>query len=436
MADMATALLISGSIAFLLAVNAFRSPRWGPILIFGFFAGWLTSELAVHAAALAGALAAYFVWHGALAHTTGIVGLALTVAAIAGLWAHHRIARKTADLVDAALSNALGEAASATSDKARSELDQALAVAPPRFRLLNPFLLFDRRVERTSNVSYGPHGFRNLLDIYRPKHPTGSPAPVLLYVHGGGWVVSQKRHQGRPIVNDFSSRGWVCVSINYRLSPRATFPDHLIDVKRAIAWIREHIAEYGGDPSFVAICGGSAGAHLSALAALTPNDPQYQPGFEAADTTLQAALPQYGIYDWTGAIPHWDEQGCRWFIEQWIVKQKLAEAPEAFHAGSPLSQVGPHAPPFLLTHGTNDSLAPVRHGRIFSEALRKASQQPVCYIELPFAQHAFEVFHSTRSRHVMRGVFQFAMVAWLRHNEQASELELTVRPDPAELAAA
>ena len=86
-----------------------------------------------------------------------------------------------------------------------------------------------------------------------------------------------------------AAQGWVCVAINYRLAPRDPFPAHIVDVKRAIAWIREHIAEYGGDPSYLAITGGSAGGHLAALAALTPNDPAYQPGFEDADTSRAGA---------------------------------------------------------------------------------------------------------------------------------------------------
>ena len=65
--------------------------------------------------------------------------------------------------------------------------------------------------------------------------------------------------------------GWVCVSINYRLSPKQSWPDHIVDVKRAIAWVEDNIADYGGDPEFIAVTGGSAGGHLSALAALTPD---------------------------------------------------------------------------------------------------------------------------------------------------------------------
>ena len=82
--------------------------------------------------------------------------------------------------------------------------------------------------------------------------------------------IGQNKHeQALPLMNHLAARGWVCVAANYRLSPRATFPDHLIDLKRALAWIREHIAEFGGDPGFVAATGGSAGGHLSSLLSLT-----------------------------------------------------------------------------------------------------------------------------------------------------------------------
>ena len=122
---------------------------------------------------------------------------------------------------------------------------------------------------------------------------------MLLQVPGGAWMTGNKRGQAHPLMSHLAELGWVCVAINYRLSPRSTWPDHIVDVKRALAWTKEHIAEYGGDPDWIAITGGSAGGHLSSLAALTANDPQFQPGFEEADTRVQAAVPFYGVYDFT-----------------------------------------------------------------------------------------------------------------------------------------
>ena len=114
---------------------------------------------------------------------------------------------------------------------------------------------------------------------------------MLLQVHGGGWTIGNKDQQGIPLMQHLAAKGWVCVAINYRLAPRDPFPAQIIDVKRAIAWIRENIAEYGGDPDYIAITGGSAGGHLTALAALTPNDPEWQPGFEDADTSVAGRGP-------------------------------------------------------------------------------------------------------------------------------------------------
>src|SRR3984957_1520209 len=142
-----------------------------------------------------------------------------------------------------------------------------------------------RYAAHTSDISYGPGGRENLLDIWRRSDlAPGDHAPVLIQVPGGAWSVNGKRPQAYTLMSRMVELGWICVSINYSKSPRSTFPAHLIDVKRAIAWVRENIADYGGDPDFIAITGGSAGGHLASLAALTPNDPQFQPGFEDADT--------------------------------------------------------------------------------------------------------------------------------------------------------
>ena len=153
-------------------------------------------------------------------------------------------------------------------------------------------------VDKTNVVSYGPHGRANVADIWRRRDlPRDGKAPVLVQVPGGAWVIGWRRPQAYPLMSHLVSRGWVCVSLNYRVSPLHTWPDHIVDVKRALAWVKENIAGYGGDPNFVAISGGSAGGHLSSLAALTPNDPQFQPGFEDADTSVVAAVPVYGRYD-------------------------------------------------------------------------------------------------------------------------------------------
>ena len=134
-----------------------------------------------------------------------------------------------------------------------------------------------------------------------PEEP-GRNRPAIMQIHGGAWIIGDKREQGWPLIGHLAANGWVCFNVNYRLSPAATWPEHLIDLKYALKWIREHADEYGIDPSFVAVTGGSAGGHLTAMMGLTANDPEYQPGFEEADTSLQAAVPVYGVYDFTNRL--------------------------------------------------------------------------------------------------------------------------------------
>jgi acetyl esterase/lipase len=258
-----------------------------------------------------------------------------------------------------------------------------------------------------TDISYGDYGSRNHLDIWRrPDLDRDGRAPVLLQVPGGAWMVGSKRQQAYALMSHLAELGWVCVAINYRLSPRSTWPDHIVDVKRALAWTKEHIAEYGGDPDWIAITGGSAGGHLSALAALTANDPQFQPGFEEADTSVRAAVPFYGVYDFTRTddaihpltVPT---------LAKYVFKLGRADISEPFRTASPITHVSADAPPFFVLHGRNDSLIPVEQARAFTKRLRDASRQPVVYAEMPFAQHGFDIFGSTRAAHAAVAVEQF-----------------------------
>ena len=120
-------------------------------------------------------------------------------------------------------------------------------------------------------------------------------------------------------------QGWICVSIDYRKSPRNAWPAHIIDVKRALAWVRQNIADYGGDPDFITVTGGSAGGHLASLVALTANDERLQPGFEDVDTTVQAAAPYYGVYDLTDDKKM--HEMMMQFLEMFVMKARYCDQP-------------------------------------------------------------------------------------------------------------
>ena len=385
--------------------NALR-PTYAPSqrAVLSFFAGWLTAELALHHIAWQAVLTAGFVFAGALRRWPGVLGLGITLLSwmgLAGLWWSARSARV---VVEQALRESLG------ADYAERILPEVSARLSPGIAwrtLLLPFPIRHRDVERARDITYARVAGVNLkLDVYRHRsRPTD--CPTLVQIHGGAWVIGSKDEQGLPLMVHLAARGWVCVSVNYRLSPHATFPDHLIDLKRALKWVREHGAEYGADPDFVVVTGGSAGGHLAALVALTANDPEYQPGFEEVDTSVRGCVPLYGVYDFTDRYGLQHHDGLARLLERRVMKTALHEAPDAYEKASPIGRLGPAAPPFLVIHGDRDTLVPVEEARRFRDDFRRLAHGAIAYAELPGAQHAFDIFPSLRCALVIQGVERF-----------------------------
>ena len=363
--------------------------------------GWLTSELAPHLLTLTAADTARELARGRPSRA----GLALAAGSAVGLGALVAEASAARRHVDEALREALGVDYLDRLGATYTDLD----LSTPLSQLAWPFRLHGDEVDVTKDVPYhADHGKRGLLDVYRQRDTELRDAPVLLQIHGGAWSVGSKDTQGVPLMLHMAARGWVCVAINYRLSPRDRFPAHIVDVKRAIAWVREHVADHGGNPGFLALTGGSAGGHLTALAALTPNDAEYQPGFEHVDTTVQAAVPFYGVYDLAGSIGTRRALQMRdRFLAPRVRLGDPASDLEPFERASPILRVRRDAPPMLVVHGARDSLVEVEQARQFVARLRAVSERPVAYAELPGTQHAFDVFPSIRSAAVVRGVDRF-----------------------------
>jgi acetyl esterase/lipase len=356
----------------------------------GWFAGWLSAEfrpqvLTGHALS------------GVTPHSLGRVATG---------WA----AQRADQVLTAALAETLG---AGYRDRVCHPLDDQHG-CPRRDGFLDMAGHRRRYAAQTSDIAYGPAGRDNLLDIWRHPGPASDrPAPVLVQVPGGGWAVNGKRGQAYPLMSRMVERGWICVSIDYRRSPRSAWPAHVIDVKRAIAWVRDNIAGYGGDPGFIAITGGSAGAHLASLAALTANNTRLQPGFEDTDTTVQAAVPLYGVYDFT-KVEHMHATMLP-FLEHFVMQTRYADDPELFKAASPISHAHRGAPPFFVLHGHNDSVIPSAQAQAFCAALRAAGAATVCYAELPNAHHAFDTIATVRSRLTADAVAEFLGVVYGRY---------------------
>ncbi len=395
-------LFVLGLLATVLMVNAFRPVRRNRVLFLpSFFASWLTTELApVHLVITAGAVAV-LVWAGALEQWPGWVGATVLLVDAVALLVLVVQGRGTASAAGAALAAFTDDPPTSTPHKIRRIKDV-------------PFSRVAGRVLK--------------LDVFTPVDPPrpGERRPALLQIHGGAWVIGDKREQGIPLLKAMARRGWVGFNANYRLSPGATWPDHLVDVKQALAFIRANAEEYGIDPSFVAVTGGSAGGHITAMLALTANDRRYQPGFEDADTSVQAAVPFYAVYDFTNRHDLMSPEFVEWFVEPLIMKAFLSDEPERFSDASPLDQVRADAPPFFAIHGDKDTLAPVEDARTFVERMGQVSEAPVAYLELHGAQHAFDTFTSIRTRRVIRAVDRFLSTMWARHRAGQDVDEPTV----------
>jgi acetyl esterase/lipase len=246
------------------------------------------------------------------------------------------------------------------------------------------------------SVRYGDSPSQ-VLDVWRPKELPTHPAPVLLFVPGGAWVHGSRMLQGYALMSHLAELGWVCLSIDYRVAPNHRWPQHITDVKSAIAWARANVDKFGGDRDFVALAGTSAGGHLAALAGLSGNDSELQDELpEGSDTAVDAVVGIYGRYDWQDRST---VERARFvdFLERVVVKRSIARHPEIFRKASPIARTHAGAPPFLVIHGSADTVIPVQQARDFVDALRAVSRSVVGYVELPGAGHGFDMTDGART---------------------------------------
>jgi acetyl esterase/lipase len=368
-----------------IVVNAAK-PRRGPISLMPSWAlAFLTLDLALFHIALALAIAAGFALLGALDGWPGKLAMLLTLASSAVLfvlWLPSLRAASVAERVAAEL-----------------ELDDVERL--PRSLLLRPIPRVREGISVLRDVPFARRDGRVLaMDIYRGSG-FGGKRPGLVYIHGGAWVLGDKREQGLPLCNHLASLGWVCANANYRLSPGATYPDHVDDATSAVAWLREHADEYGVDPDFIAIAGNSAGAHIAAMTALT-------------SASVQAVITFYGVYDLTNRLGVHGSAFIERLIGPHVVKAFFDAEPEKFHAASPMDHVGRVSMPWLILQGDGDSLTPAPEAREFARRLREHSKHSVGYAELPGAQHAFDIYYSLRTFAAVELAARFLATAYRR----------------------
>jgi acetyl esterase/lipase len=346
------------------ALSVWPPPRSGPI---GLIA-WLVSAIPNESPVLA------FYW------VSGSTLLAFSQGDLrgAGMWAALALAAAPLAAAPVLVRRSL---------RAAPALEHALGWPIPRNPrwariLFAPLPVFHPGVKRIANLSYGDAGRCNRLDVYRSRRG-GRGGPVLIHLHGGGFsfLPGRRSFYARRLLFRLAREGWVCISATYRLQPVAKFPDELIDVKKVIAWARARATEYGGDPDRIVLAGSSFGARLATLAGFTVNDPVFQPGFERADTSVAAVVALYGYY---GGIA--SRRGL---------------------PSSPFDYADRGSAPLLIVQGGQDTFTSASRARALAERARRATANPVVYVELPGAQHSFDLLSSIRLEAVIDGIEAF-----------------------------
>ncbi|MDQ3224848.1 MAG: alpha/beta hydrolase [Gemmatimonadota bacterium] len=194
------------------------------------------------------------------------------------------------------------------------------------------------------NLPYGSDA-RQRLDVYRPRHLVAT-APVIVFLYGGRWQHGS-RNEYRLLGDAITRRGLVAVIPDYRLYPEVRFPAWVEDAARAVGWVRDSIAQYGGDPGRIVVVGHSAGAHTAALLAL---DPQYLREAGMPDGSVQGFVSMAGPVATVWTDP--DVQALMGPREDWA-------------ATYPMELVDGTEPPLLLLQGARDeTVAPASAVRL------------------------------------------------------------------------
>jgi acetyl esterase/lipase len=370
---MASALLFTyGFVALLLTVNALRrmrSPRaplpplWLPAMLTASLAPfWGISRIIVGAA---------FAAIGGTRLAMGRLGLWMLAASIVGLVALMRRNATSSHLL-------------------------RRGIATPVFKESLPTRLTGRPVPTPADLEQLdeiPYSDTHTFDLIRSRQ-RDQDAPLFIYVHGGGWTGGGPQKQARRMYHSLAREGWAVATLRYPLAPSATICDQVRAIKQAIHHFKTEADRYGIDPERIVLSGSSAGGHLASLTALSTS-PEFHDGFEPADVAVAACIPMYGIYDMANrhkTRPDWP------YVDRDVMRGSYDEKPDEFHAVSPIDHVSADAPPFLVIHGTHDSLVPIAEAEVFVDAARRAGTD-VDLVRVLGAQHGFDAVSSGVSRH-------------------------------------
>ena len=226
------------------------------------------------------------------------------------------------------------------------------------------------------DIEYAKPGARaQSLDVFVPKNATGK-MPLIIWIHGGGWINGNK--ENCPVV-DFTARGYVVASINYRLSGAAIFPAQIIDCKSAIRFLRVNAEKYQIDPNHVGVWGSSAGGHLAALVGTTGDVKEFDQGDNLSiSSKVQAVVDYFGPTDFlkmdSNGLPDAKmKHDIPTSPESRLIGGPITENKDKVAKANPITYITKDTPPFYIAHGDRDPTVAPNQSQLIHDALKAAN---------------------------------------------------------------
>lgn len=255
-----------------------------------------------------------------------------------------------------------------------------------------------------TDIAYREGNSKWKLDLAKPKIPSSTPQPAIVVIHGGGWQGGNKADPlFRSTALQYASRGYVCVSVNYRLTNEGTVLDCIADCKCAVRWLRANAAKYNVDPERIGAFGNSAGAHLVAVLGLTSKEAGLEGDgpFQEQSSLVQAVCCCATPTDFVD----WGKEPSKHALA--MLKQRFGAEnfEESMRIASPVTHASNKACPFLIIHGTADKTVPVAQGDALNDTLKKVGAADATYLRFDGAGHGVFGQRAEKTRPAMEKFF-------------------------------
>lgn len=243
------------------------------------------------------------------------------------------------------------------------------------------------RMQTHTGVVYAVRSGEALcMDIAR-RADARIPAPVVIWIHGGGWNRGD-RYKGEELLKPLLDRGFICATIEYRLSEQAVFPAQIQDCKAAVRFLRSHADTYGIDAGQIGVWGSSAGGHLAALLGTSGGIAELEGDgpWPGVSSRVQAVCDWYGPSDLftVGQNPE-DHRHAQLLGGEPMDVRRLALL------ASPVTHASEDDPPFLIMHGTEDTTVPIKQSQLLKGSLKRQGVS-VQFEKVPGAGHGGRAF--------------------------------------------